>query len=781
MINVMTKRQYLWCAAAFLLLGMRAPAVPIAWSSFGTAATGSWFVATNWTPAQVPQAGDDVTITNAAATVFLTGVSANVSSLALGRSLIFSNWNACLRATTVTVTNGGVMTCAGPFTNNSMSNRVYVLCTDFNLLSGGWINVDFKGYRGGDPAGSYSGQGPGGPVWPGGNNGHAASYGGFGIGSAAVWPYGASNAPVFPGSGSTVSWWVSYYAGGNGGGAVWIDASGLVTINGVISANGQHTIGVNGGSGGSGGGIFISCQALAGTSGVVWAKGNVTNSFYGGGGGGRIAVIYDPVTQRALPTPQVVFSVAGGGGGGGAGDIGTLFFPDNQFLTATSGKYFWGQWYSTDPVIALDRIAWSNCWLRFPMDGTRIIVTNDLILDTSATLEVGGNRYNNQFRSSAPLARRLFGHYTNNPLVSVGGDLIVRGSSNLRVFGGQTNAVQTDAGSISVTGAIQLLSGTLGLNSNPTNAGAVVLRATDLSVASGGTITSKEGGFSGGFSDYGHAAGWGPGGPAATRAGGGYGGRGGTSAGQLGGLTYGSANVPDLPGSGGSDGAWVSNFGASGGGVIRVHLRNNVAVSGAFNSDGRDYMGWGDGGGSGGGIYITCRNYGCTNGSFTAKGGAGNNATTLAGGGGGRIAIWRAYGTNAGVFSVQPGTNGGVGTVVFGWVADIALSPTNLSCILPLNATTNLTFEVWNPAFSNATLNYAITTNVSWLTVSSTSGSSTGEHDTITVACNSTGVGSGILTGRITVVAVDPYSDGQIYRTVQVVMSVLPGLNVSPT
>ena len=49
------------------------------------------------------------------------------------------------------------------------------------------------------------------------------------------------------------------------------------------------------------------------------------------------------------------------------------------------------------------------------------------------------------------------------------------------------------------------------------------------------------------------------------------------------------------------------------------------------------------------------------------------------------------------------------------------------------------------------TLNYTISDNASWMTVSPTSGSSTGESDTINVTYNTSGLGAGVYQGQITV------------------------------
>jgi hypothetical protein len=61
------------------------------------------------------------------------------------------------------------------------------------------------------------------------------------------------------------------------------------------------------------------------------------------------------------------------------------------------------------------------------------------------------------------------------------------------------------------------------------------------------------------------------------------------------------------------------------------------------------------------------------------------------------------------------------------------------------------TFTVQNTG--GGTLNYSITDNVSWLCVSPTSGTSTGEVDTMTVTYATTGLGVGVHNGTITITA----------------------------
>jgi subtilisin family serine protease len=64
-------------------------------------------------------------------------------------------------------------------------------------------------------------------------------------------------------------------------------------------------------------------------------------------------------------------------------------------------------------------------------------------------------------------------------------------------------------------------------------------------------------------------------------------------------------------------------------------------------------------------------------------------------------------------------------------------------------SSTSKTFEVWN--CGGGTLSYTISDDRTWISVSPTSGSSTGEHDTITVTVNRSGLSPGHYTGTVTI------------------------------
>lgn len=329
-------------------------------TSYTWTASGDWYDSAKWTPNGIPAAGDDVTITSG--TILLTNSTPYLASLTMdGGTMTSSNWSTRIRATNVVLNSGSTITLSGAFFDVAMSNRVHLVCSNFTLAAGASIDVGQLGYQGGTNL-TDEGDGQGGGTLSGGYYGGGGGYGGKG-GDGKVGPGGVTNglpnAPISPGSGGGGN------AAGDGGGAVRIEATGTVTIDGTIDADGQGTI-IHGGAG-SGGGIFISCAQFQGAAtGQITANG--ANSKYysasqygGGGGGGRIAIavginatdvqklinnqtvtnlfIYDQhatYSGSTSVTNGTALSSPGGIDIGYGGDPGTV-----RFLTTSSGSQFW--------------------------------------------------------------------------------------------------------------------------------------------------------------------------------------------------------------------------------------------------------------------------------------------------------------------------------------------------------------------------------------------------------------------------------------------------------
>ncbi len=155
------------------------------------------------------------------------------------------------------------------------------------------------------------------------------------------------------------------------------------------------------------------------------------------------------------------------------------------------------------------------------------------------------------------------------------------------------------------------------------------ISCTNLTVSSSGKIDVAYKGYTG-------SPGWpspgrGPGGGIPYIAGG-YGGFGGGYAG-VSGNTYGLAQNPIQPGSGGGEGNAAK--GGAGGGAVLVQAAGTVVVDGSIIADGHPSDG---GGGSGGAILIECKKIAGMGGVLSAKGGLSAHSNG-ASGGGGRIAV----------------------------------------------------------------------------------------------------------------------------------------------
>jgi|GEM_PF-4587793 len=80
----------------------------------------------------------------------------------------------------------------------------------------------------------------------------------------------------------------------------------------------------------------------------------------------------------------------------------------------------------------------------------------------------------------------------------------------------------------------------------------------------------------------------------------------------------------------------------------------------------------------------------------------------------------------------------------------------------------NSIFYVWNGG--TGTLNYALSTDTRWMSLDSTGGSSTGEHDRVQISYNTAGLAAGAYTGMVTITSGDATNSPQ---TVKVTLSVL--------
>ncbi len=602
---------------------------------------GNWTSITNWTPSGMPGSNDDVLLQSGTVTI---SQAHSIGALVVsnGATLVFSNWNSCLAAARdVTVLSNGVITLPPAFTTNQMSNNIYLVCANFTLDSGGAVLADNCGYkgangpgRGGSTLNQYRGAGGGGHGGKGGAGG-AATMADANVKAGGA-TYDAANAPLVPGSGGGKGY---DNAGGAGGGAVRIEATGILTINGTVTANGGDGDGdaVWGASGGgSGGAIYLACGSFGGsTNGILRANGgNVTGVYSpGSGGGGRIAVNYVSLAG----TPGVRCSANCGAGVNPTIDVnapvdcpapqmGTLSFTNAALLesviTAWAGAGLNGYvFFQATNVWAPHSLALSNSTLGIP-EGCRWQIANDLTVQTGRVV--------------------VAAHAT----LACGGQLILTNGASLVAYAGETNAVYPNP-----YGCLVGVTNTLTVAPNcwiypfahSTNGGAVLFRVGGLTLLGGGGIDADGRGY-GRTNGPGH--GFGIGGQYNAAGGGGYGGKGGLSyIGQAGGVAYGSTNLPLAPGSGGGTESTYGGYGGHGGGLVWIESPGSVRVDGTVSVNGAigTNSTWGGGGGgSGGAIYIQCWTFG-GHGVLRADGGRGGNYGIdypAGGGGGGRIAVW---------------------------------------------------------------------------------------------------------------------------------------------
>lgn len=566
---------------------------------------GDWATGANWSGGTAPANGDIVNLIGPV-TVRLSSATALLSDFTLtNATVVVTNWNSHLQATNVTIRGGGKMTLSGPYSTNETPSRVSIICTNFTLEQGGVILVDTQGYR--------AAQGPGAGVLSRGQGGSYGGRGGWGdvsINKATWAPYGSVSAPSDPGSGGCVT-----NAGGTGGGAVWIEASGAATVNGTISANGGNGIYISAGaiygSGGSGGSIYLQCGSLSGgTSGLIRVNGGAGSSNAGRGGGGRIAVAY---AGAPAPWPAIRFNAAGGGSGYNptvpfGAQWGTLWFPD----AAAFGADLMSNVFADVQLVP----------------GAVTSVTLPTFTVTTNTFRVGTSNFQLNVTGNLTVGTNANIGLWN---VDVGGDLLLTNGGLLKVYANPTNGVSPDYGALlSVSNVLDIASNSwLYLICDEESGGGPLVRAGQLGIANKGGIDANAVGFR-------YTKGPGGGATGERTEGGGYGGASGRGSygSSIDGLPYGSPTGPALCGSGGGGDTAGTHIGGFGGGLVRLEATGSVYVAGTISANGGSYMLGNSAGGSGGGVFIQCQSLsGATTGVIRANGGSSSGSGGRSGGG----------------------------------------------------------------------------------------------------------------------------------------------------
>ena len=260
--------------------------------------------------------GDELNICNITSSYTipnLTSLSYNNLWIQNGGSLFISGSNYFIvNASNITLDGSGNIT-----GNVNITSYNLTINTTSKIYSNG------KGYTGasGSETGSAGG-GPGGGSAGNENGGGGAGYGGYASyssgGLAPASFYGNLTAPTNLGSGGGSD----DFAGGDGGGFIFLNISDTLTVLGTITSDGENGSTTNcpgcnwgSGGGGSGGSIYIITNTITG-NGTIKANGGDGGNGKGGGGGsgGRISI-----SQFSTNTFTGNISAFGGLGGVDAG------------------------------------------------------------------------------------------------------------------------------------------------------------------------------------------------------------------------------------------------------------------------------------------------------------------------------------------------------------------------------------------------------------------------------------------------------------------------------
>ena len=446
---------------------------------------------------------------------------------------------------------------------------VKLIAENITLNSNSYLTADYNGYE--------SGFGPGICKT---DDSVGGTYGGLGGRCEDTTKvYGDLFNPIDLGSGSSK---IENRRGGSGGGAIALEVSGVFSLDGTLSSNGEDGLGYGGWGypatgAGSGGSLYIACDSFSG-SGVIRSNGGHVESSAGGGSGGRISLNY--------ANSNFTGSVQSYGGqntdndnyNGGPGSIyqqGVLTFDNNNI--------------SGDSVLSGDNLVFETISIK---NASNIYLFDNI---TSGLFEIN----NGSIETIDDIDLNLSGNITLNQSQFT--------SSMLKIL---TIAAQD----------ILLGDSTITANTQ--------IQANNLTIDSSSNMTSLALGDAG---EEGLGAGinsWG----------GSYGGLGGRNYEGSGyGQPYGDATNPQAFGSGGGN-ATATKLGANGGGKHQINITNNLTIEGNFNSNGGDGSSSNPtaGAGSGGSINITT---GYLLGSGTIESNGGKAYSSAGAGGGGRVKL----------------------------------------------------------------------------------------------------------------------------------------------
>lgn len=529
-------------AGRITVTGARPPAY---WKG---ASGGRWNDAANWSIGQVPDMNYDAVLTNAS--VLVDAAITPVHAITVGdgvkaATITITNLNSTLTANHVTIADKGVVTCVGPFTNETDMSRVHIVCTNLEIMAGGKIDVTQKGWSGAvwtNKPGqttyaviSHYGYGPGagGPLTGNWSGFSGAWHGGRG---AAYWLlsntdkliYGDAAHPTTPGSGGELS--IGYGGsvlngvrrGWSGGGVVRIEAANRVIVDGSILADGggPNNNGANRDTAASGGSVWITCRTISGAGTVsaaggsggdprypvsYWRNADTTDPKNGfPGGGGRIAIDYDPEAQAEADVDGLFISAAAGEHYSGysslatrdnwedAAENGTLHFTDTALVKRLFGNGLSGRVVGLTGLSFDGDLEFRRGFIQTMEEGFTLTVAGNLVVTgETARLEVGGVCMTNL--SSRPT---VWGGRQMN-LLTVGGDFTVTDGGSFAIRAAETNASMRWGAEVRIAGAMTIGSnGWVYAASDGVNFGAPRFLAGSLTVAKDGVLSAdKRGGL----------------------------------------------------------------------------------------------------------------------------------------------------------------------------------------------------------------------------------------------------------------------------------------------
>ncbi len=448
--------------------------------------------------------------------------------------------------------------------------------TELSLTSDGAIVVQAGGSINANNAGS-GGEGVGrsgttanypcGGGGYGGDGGNSAQ----GIASGGI-SYGDEAAPN--GFGSAGGSYDTYSVGGGGGGWIQITSlSGIIQVNGTITANGGNGSG-SGGGGGSGGTVVIFGGTLLGSGSITANGGAGANTNGGGGGGGRLEI--DPATNLFTG----VISACGGGGAnyGGAGAVVIQSGSQNQIICDNGGNLG-----TNTPV--------------FTASGFDLIVQNGAVVSANGSA-IFANLYLNSNGWLVPLPNSQLPESSIN-LTFTGSATIATSGGIVADFDGYSSASGSGPGRSGYFNSIYYGSGAgHGGYGGSSYAGAAFGGSTYDSP----TSPSQAG--SGGGAEIPQSTG-GPGGGIIRLS------------------VTGNLNVQGIVTANGGNGLGLAGGGGSGG-SIWVTVGGTFQGAGAIAVNGGSGVSGEGGGGAGGMIYVSCANDAFA-GQMTAYGGNGAN------------------------------------------------------------------------------------------------------------------------------------------------------------